>query len=315
MDKKSKGLLGGCLGCGGTVPILLIALIGCGALLSATDTDEGGGDASREEGGAPDVVGMALPEAVDALDGAGFGEGDLRLLAADGDAPWIRSAMVVCGQEEAASAVDLSLVQEGTDCPGDPDGAAEWPELPDFTDGAVSEAVKWLDGAGLTEVRVKSAFGDAGDPGKDEAGDHGVCGQKPAGHKAPFADDLQVSLYAVAPGVECPETVGDPAPKPEPEPEKEPEKEPETGPEPEPEPAPQTEEEQSGSGGSDGSGDPGTGSGEGSDSGGGSEQGGVQGVHPGAFCDEHWQYGYTAKGTLMQCTPKAGDDRFRWRAA
>ncbi|MFW5417791.1 serine/threonine kinase [Nocardiopsis sp. CNT-189] len=284
MDKNGKGLLSGCL----TAPILVIALIGCGALLSATGPDEGQGD-----GGGPDVVGMSLPEAVDALHGAGLEEGSLRLLAADEDAPWIRSAMEVCDQEKAEGAVDLALVQEGTDCPGEPGKAAEWPELPDFADGTVSEALKWLDGAGLTEVRVKAAFGDADDPGKDAAGDHGVCAQKHAESRAPFADDLRVSLYVVAPGSECPEAVGDPAPAPEPE--------------AEPEPAPQTEGEQSEADGSDDSG--------GTGSGGGSDQGGVQGVHPGAFCDEHWQYGHTAKGTLMQCTPKAGDDRFRWRAA
>ncbi len=70
----------------------------------------------------------------------------------------------------------------------------------------------------------------------------------------------------------------------------------ETPPEPEPEPVPETEDDQPGTGG-------------------GSDQDRVQGVHPGAYCDEHWQYGYTKDGTLMQCTTTATDDRFRWRSA
>lgn len=41
----------------------------------------------------------------------------------------------------------------------------------------------------------------------------------------------------------------------------------------------------------------------------------VPGVHPGAFCSQHWQFGHTNKGTLMQCTTTAEDERFRWRAA
>jgi hypothetical protein len=39
------------------------------------------------------------------------------------------------------------------------------------------------------------------------------------------------------------------------------------------------------------------------------------GVHPGAFCAPPGAYGYTSAGTLMHCTPKAGDIRARWRAA
>jgi hypothetical protein len=38
-------------------------------------------------------------------------------------------------------------------------------------------------------------------------------------------------------------------------------------------------------------------------------------VHPGAFCSQHWQYGHTNNGTLMQCTTTSEDSRFRWRAA
>jgi hypothetical protein len=38
-------------------------------------------------------------------------------------------------------------------------------------------------------------------------------------------------------------------------------------------------------------------------------------VHPGAFCSEHWQYGYTSTGTRMRCTTTATDSSFRWRSA
>lgn len=41
----------------------------------------------------------------------------------------------------------------------------------------------------------------------------------------------------------------------------------------------------------------------------------IQGVHPGAFCSEHWSYGRTSTGLLMQCKPSATDSRFRWRQA
>jgi hypothetical protein len=40
-----------------------------------------------------------------------------------------------------------------------------------------------------------------------------------------------------------------------------------------------------------------------------------QNVHPGAFCADHWAYGRTSTGRLMQCTTTATDSRFRWRAA
>lgn len=39
------------------------------------------------------------------------------------------------------------------------------------------------------------------------------------------------------------------------------------------------------------------------------------GVTPGAFCGDHYAYGHTSAGTLMQCKPSATDSRFRWRAA
>jgi hypothetical protein len=38
-------------------------------------------------------------------------------------------------------------------------------------------------------------------------------------------------------------------------------------------------------------------------------------VHPGAFCSEHWEHGYTSAGTLMRCTTTASDSSFRWRSA
>jgi hypothetical protein len=40
-----------------------------------------------------------------------------------------------------------------------------------------------------------------------------------------------------------------------------------------------------------------------------------QGVHPGAFCAEHWAYGYTVDHVRMQCKTSATDSRFRWRKA
>lgn len=44
------------------------------------------------------------------------------------------------------------------------------------------------------------------------------------------------------------------------------------------------------------------------------------GVHPGAFCSPHGAIGYTAKGTRMRCSKKAGDTGpngpyWRWRSA
>ena len=38
-------------------------------------------------------------------------------------------------------------------------------------------------------------------------------------------------------------------------------------------------------------------------------------VHPGAFCSEHWKYGYTSAGTRMRCTTTSTDSSFRWRSA
>lgn len=41
----------------------------------------------------------------------------------------------------------------------------------------------------------------------------------------------------------------------------------------------------------------------------------IQGVHPGAFCSEHGEYGYTDKGLKMICSVTATDSRYRWRSA
>jgi hypothetical protein len=38
-------------------------------------------------------------------------------------------------------------------------------------------------------------------------------------------------------------------------------------------------------------------------------------VTPGAYCSEHWSYGYTSAGTRMRCTTTSSDPRFRWRSA
>jgi hypothetical protein len=39
------------------------------------------------------------------------------------------------------------------------------------------------------------------------------------------------------------------------------------------------------------------------------------GVHPGAFCDEHGDYGITTKRRLMRCTTTNHDNAYRWRKA
>jgi hypothetical protein len=39
------------------------------------------------------------------------------------------------------------------------------------------------------------------------------------------------------------------------------------------------------------------------------------GVKPGAFCGDHWAYGWTVDMVWMQCKTSATDSRFRWRAA
>jgi hypothetical protein len=43
----------------------------------------------------------------------------------------------------------------------------------------------------------------------------------------------------------------------------------------------------------------------------------VEGVHQGAFCaqSQHYWYGHTSTGLLMQCKPSATDTAFRWRQA
>jgi hypothetical protein len=39
------------------------------------------------------------------------------------------------------------------------------------------------------------------------------------------------------------------------------------------------------------------------------------GVHPGAFCSQHGEYGTTSTGRRMRCKTTSSDDRYRWRAA
>ncbi|MFL1379533.1 MULTISPECIES: serine/threonine kinase [unclassified Nocardiopsis] len=241
---------------------------------------------------APDVVGLGLPEAEDELDDTGFDLGEVVLAAAEDGSAWNRSALLVCFQQVDDTVVDLSVVPEGTDCPDDPEAAQEWPTLPGFVGGTVAEVREWSEGAGTSGVQVRAAFGDVDDPDPDEADDHLVCKQYPAegGETAPYRDTMVVKLHVVAPGEECPDKIGDPRPEPEPEPAPAPQPEPE--PEPAPQPAPQPEPEPEPEAPSY-----------------------VQGVHPGAFCSQHWQYGYTTAGTLMQCTTTAADSRFRWRQA
>jgi hypothetical protein len=41
----------------------------------------------------------------------------------------------------------------------------------------------------------------------------------------------------------------------------------------------------------------------------------IHGVHPGAFCSQHGDYGLTVDGVLMRCTTTAADSRYRWRKA
>ncbi|OKI17262.1 serine/threonine kinase [Nocardiopsis sp. TSRI0078] len=247
---------------------------------------------------APDLVGLPLPEAEEELDESDFTLGAVGLAAA-GDAPaWNRSAMLVCAQEADDTEVDLHVAPAGTDCPDDPEASEEWPDLPGFVDGTVSEAREWVEGAGISGLRVASAFGGVDAPDLEEADDHLVCAQSPgeAERTAPYVDRLKVHVRVVGPDEECPDEIGDPRPEPEPEPQPEPEPEPEPAPEPapqpepQPEPAPEPEPEPE-------------------------APSHVQGVHPGAFCSQHWQYGYTSAGTLMQCTTTAEDSRFRWRQA
>ncbi|WP_306366075.1 serine/threonine kinase [Nocardiopsis sp. CC223A] len=238
----------------------------------------------------PDVIGLALPDAEDELGDADFTLGEVVLATAEDGSAWNRSAMLVCFQRADGTVVDLSVVPEGTDCPDDTAAVQEWPALTDFVGGTVSEVQEWSEDAGISGVDVRSAFGDVDDPDADEAADHLVCAQSPDEATAPYRDSMVVKVHVVGPDEECPEEIGDPSPEPEPEPEPEPAPAPQ--PEPEPEPAPQPEPEPEPEAPSH-----------------------VQGVHPGAFCSEHWQFGYTSAGTLMQCTTTATDSRFRWRQA
>ncbi|WP_150240956.1 serine/threonine kinase [Nocardiopsis quinghaiensis] len=240
----------------------------------------------------PDLVGLHLPDAEEELDGSDFTLGEVGLAAAGDDSAWNRSAMLVCAREADGTEVDLNVAPAGTDCPDDPEASEEWPTLPGFVDGTVSEAREWAESAGISGVRVASAFGDVDAPEPDEADGHLVCAQRPeeAERSAPYRDALKVKVYVVGTDEKCPDEIGDPRPEPEPAPEPEPE--PEPAPEPEPQPAPEPEPEPEPEAPSH-----------------------VQGVHPGAFCSEHWRYGYTSAGTLMQCTTTAEDSRFRWRKA
>ena len=272
----------GCGGCSGLGAHGFIGLLVLGALLPPQEesaTVEVAGSPSPEEAIEPELVGLYLPEAEELLDESELELGELLLAADDEDAEWTRSALVVCEQDVAEETADLVLAPDGVDC-GDEEPTEDWPELPDFVGDEVDEARAWVEDAGLTVV-ARSAFGDVDDP--EDTADHEVCEQRPERARAPFDDDLQVELFVVANGEDCPAEIGDPAPEPEPEPVPEPEPQPEPAPEPEPEPEP--------------------------------EPAPVPGVHPGAFCSQHWQYGHTSKGTLMQCTTTAEDERFRWRAA
>lgn len=241
---------------------------------------------------APDVVGLSLPDAEEAVADAYFSLGERDLAAAEDGSAWNRSAMLVCSQEVVGTVVHLNIAPTGTDCPDDPHASEEWPTLPGFVGGTVSEARKWAESAGISGIEVSSAFGDVDPPDLDEADDYLVCAQHPgeAESAAPYRDKFVVKVHVVGSDEKCPDEIGDPhfepesEPEPEPTPEPEWEAEPEPAPEPEPEPEPEAPSY-------------------------------AQGVHPGAFCSEHWQYGYTPKGTLMQCTTTAEDSRFRWRQA
>lgn len=272
----------GCAGCSGLGALGLIGLTVLGALLPPQEepaTVEVAESPSPEEETEPELVGLYLPEAEELLDDSELELGALLLAASGDDAEWTRSALVVCEQEVVEETVELVLAPDGVDC-GDDEPTEDWPELPDFAGDDVEEARAWVEEAGLVVV-AQSAFGDVDDP--EDTDDHQVCGQHPEQARAPFDDDLRVELFVVSNGQDCPAEMGDPSPTPEPEPEPEPAPQPEPEPEPEPEPAP--------------------------------EPAPVTGVHPGAFCSQHWQYGHTNKGTLMQCTTTAEDERFRWRAA
>ena len=278
----------GCGGCAALTVAGFLFLVFLGALLGPAPATEPVAAAPSPSPSAsptptePDVVGLALPDAEDHLDAAGFTLGEVVLAAAEDGSAWNRSALLVCFQGADGTTVDLSVAPEGTDCPDDPEAAREWPTLPDFVGGTVADVREWSEEAGVSGIRLHSAFGDVDDPDEDGSADHLVCKQYPAQGdvSAPYRDTLMVRLHVVSPDEECPDRIGDPSPEPEPEPEPAPQPAPQ--PEPEPEPVAPSH---------------------------------VQGVHPGAFCSEHWQYGYTVKGTLMQCTTTAEDSRFRWRQA
>lgn len=278
----------GCAGCAGLSAVGLIGLAVLGALLPSEEepaTVEVAESPSPSAEPEPELVGLYLPEAEELLDESELVLGELLLAASDDDAEWTRSALVVCEQDVVEETADLTLAPDGVECVGD-DPTQDWPELPDFVGDDADEARTWVEEVGLAAV-AESAFGDVDDP--EDTADHEVCGQRPEQATAPFDDDLEVRLFVVGAGQDCPAEIGDSSPTPEPEPEPEPEPAPEPEPQPEPEPDPEPEPAP--------------------------EPAPVPGVHPGAFCSQHWQFGHTSKGTLMQCTTTAEDERFRWRAA
>ncbi|WP_460746780.1 hypothetical protein [Nocardiopsis oceani] len=59
-------------------------------------------------------MGLHLPEAEEILDEAELGLGELELAATGEDAEWIRSAMVVCGQEVGEEEADLLVAPRKT---------------------------------------------------------------------------------------------------------------------------------------------------------------------------------------------------------
>ncbi|MFB8767014.1 serine/threonine kinase [Nocardiopsis alba] len=286
------------VGCGGCAVLALIGLVGLILLGMLVSTPEGSAaEPSPVEEVVPELVGLSLPEAEELLEEADLDLGEPELVASGDEVEWTRSAMVVCAQDVADDTAVLGLAPEGVDCPEEDTDPQEWPALPSSEGQDLSDARERFESLGLTVV-VESAFGDVDAPATDAA-DLSVCAQRPdeGEETAPFDDGLEVELFVVSSGQECPARIGDPSPEPEPEPEPTPESVPEPAPVPEstpesvPAPAPAPDPEPA------------------------PEPAPVEGVHPGSFCSQHWQFGRTNNGTLMQCTTTAEDSRFRWRSA
>lgn len=270
----------GCTGCAGLALTGFIALAVLGALLPSPEEETAPvavtASPSPTEEPPLELVGLYLPEAEELLEEWELALGELLPVASNDVEDLVWTRSTMLVCDQEVGEGTVDLVVA-------PDGmecveeiGEGWPELPRFAGDTTDQAREWIEDAGLTMV-VESAFGDVAAP--EEATDHPVCGQRPKKVIAPFDDDLEITLFVVSTDEECPEKIGDASPEPEPEPQPGPEPEPQPEPEPEPEPAP------------------------------------VEGVHPGAFCSQHWQYGRTTKGTLMQCTTTAEDTRFRWRSA